>query len=46
MWSIFDKTPVAGLKIKAKKKFIEEQNNVQKTALAKGDRMKSADRYS
>ena len=33
-------------KIKAKKKFIEEQNNVQKTALAKGDRMKSADRYS
>ena len=33
-------------KIKVKKKFIEEQNNVQKTALAKGDRMKSADRYS
>ena len=30
-------------KIKAKKKFIEEQNNIQKTALAKGERMKSAD---
>ena len=25
-----------------KKKFIEEQNNIQKTALAKGERMKSA----
>ena len=30
-------------KIKAKKGFIEEQNNIQKTALAKGEKMKSAD---
>ena len=30
-------------KIEAKKKFIEEQNNIQRTALAKGERMKSAD---
>ena len=30
-------------KIKAKKGFIEEQNNIQKTALAKGETMKSAD---
>ena len=30
-------------KIKAKKKFFEEQNNIQKKALAKGERMKSAD---
>ena len=29
--------------IKAKKAFIEEQNNIQKTALAKGEKMKSAD---
>ena len=30
-------------KIEAKKKFIEKQNNIQRTALAKGERMKSAD---
>ena len=30
-------------KIKAKKGFIEEQNNIQKTALAKGETIKSAD---
>merc|ERR1711934_673987 len=30
-------------KIKAKKGFIEEQNNIQKTALAKGETMNSAD---
>ena len=30
-------------KIKGKKGFIEEQNNIQKTALAKGEKMKSAD---
>ena len=30
-------------KIKAKKAFIEEQNNIQKTAHAKGEKMKSAD---
>ena len=30
-------------KIKAKRGFIEEQNNIQKTALAKGKKMKSAD---
>ena len=30
-------------KIKAKKGFIEEQNNIQRTALAKGETMKSAD---
>ena len=30
-------------KIQAKKGFIEEQNNIQKTALAKGEKMKSAD---
>ena len=30
-------------KIKAKKEFIEEQNNIQKTAHAKGEKMKSAD---
>ena len=30
-------------KIKAKKAFIEDQNNIQKTALAKGEKMKSAD---
>ena len=30
-------------KIKAKKAFIEEQNNIQKTAHAKGENMKSAD---
>ena len=29
--------------IKAKKEFIDEQNNIQKTALAKGEKMKSAD---
>ena len=28
---------------KAKKTFIEDQNNIQKTALAKGEKMKSAD---
>ena len=30
-------------KINAKKNFFEEQNNIQKKALAKGERMKSAD---
>ena len=30
-------------KIKAKKAFIEEQNNIQKTAHAKGEKMKSTD---
>ena len=30
-------------KIKAKKKFIEQQNIIQKTALAKGENLKSAD---
>ena len=30
-------------KIKAKKAFIEEQNNIQKTAHVKGEKMKSAD---
>jgi len=30
-------------KIKAKKEFIEEQKNIQKTAHAKGEKMKSAD---
>ena len=30
-------------KIKAKKAFLEEQNNIQKTAHAKGEKMKSAD---
>ena len=30
-------------KIQAKKGFIEEQNNIQKSALAKGEKMKSAD---
>ena len=30
-------------KIKAKKAFIGEQNNIQKTAHAKGEKMKSAD---
>ena len=30
-------------KIKAKKAFIEEQNNIQKTAHAKGEKMKSAE---
>ena len=29
--------------IKVKKEFIEEQNNIEKTALAKGEKMKSAD---
>ena len=29
-------------KIQAKKGFIEEQNNIQKSALAKGEKMKSA----
>ena len=33
-------------KIKAKKAFIEDQNNIQKTAPAKGDKMKSADALS
>ena len=33
-------------KIKAKKAFIEDQNNIQKTALAKGEKMKSADTLS
>ena len=32
--------------IKAKKEFFEEQNNTQKTALAKGEKMKSADAYA
>ena len=30
-------------KVKAKKAFIEEQNNIQKTAHAKGEKMKSAE---
>ena len=30
-------------KIKAKKEFIEQQNLIQKTALAKGEKLKSAD---
>ena len=30
-------------KIKAKKEFIEQQNFIQKTALAKGEKLKSAD---
>ena len=30
-------------KMKAKKEFVEEQNNIQKTAHAKGEKMKSAD---
>ena len=30
-------------KFKAKKEFVEEQNNIQKTAHAKGEKMKSAD---
>ena len=32
--------------IKAKKEFIEEQSNIQKTALAIGEKMKSADTYA
>ena len=30
-------------KIKAKKEFIEQQNLIQKTVLAKGEKLKSAD---